>query len=339
MAQIFFSYARPDKDRIEPLVRLLQQQGWSVWWDVKITPGKRWSSVLEKELGEAKCVVVVWSAHSVESDWVLTEAEDAKSRQILVPVLIDDVRIPLEFRRIETASLLDWDGTSLNHEIESLLAAISETIGGAPPNPPVEAKKDVTPPVPSWTSRVPLGRRAQVLVGIVFIVLLITASLIFWRRQAQKAADQALTERLVQEAENYSKRSPTPTPTPQPKAVVIFNNWNTLPTMGKPVGETTFTVEDAFYVTNIYNYHYEWKLPNPPVGKGMKLRSSGGNVYGPWEVTPGDGDYKTTWGCSPKTIIPAGTYSVIDPDPASWSNNSGSEYRGFSEVQGYAVPK
>src|ERR1043166_7394237 len=128
MAQIFFSYARPDKDRIEPLVRLLQQQGWSVWWDVKITPGKRWSSVLEKELGEAKCVVVVWSTHSVESDWVLTEAEDAKSRQILVPVLIDDVRIPLEFRRIETASLLFW-------------CEEQKKVGRPPKNPPLGEKK------------------------------------------------------------------------------------------------------------------------------------------------------------------------------------------------------
>jgi hypothetical protein len=33
MADIFLSYAREDQSRVGPLVRALEGQGWSVFWD------------------------------------------------------------------------------------------------------------------------------------------------------------------------------------------------------------------------------------------------------------------------------------------------------------------
>ena len=40
MADIFLSYARKDKDRIEPLAKALGGQGWSVFWDREIPAEK-----------------------------------------------------------------------------------------------------------------------------------------------------------------------------------------------------------------------------------------------------------------------------------------------------------
>ena len=33
MADIFFSYKREDRGRVEPIVRLLEREGLKVWWD------------------------------------------------------------------------------------------------------------------------------------------------------------------------------------------------------------------------------------------------------------------------------------------------------------------
>ncbi|MDQ3820643.1 MAG: TIR domain-containing protein [Acidobacteriota bacterium] len=135
MADIFLSYANRDVDRIRLIVEVLEQQGWSVWWDYKIRIGRAFDQVIEEEITKAKCVIVLWSNESVKSDWVKTEADEGKRRRALVPVLIENVAIPLEFRRIETAKLYDWKGDLDHPELKLLLHAVAEVIGQEQ-NPP-----------------------------------------------------------------------------------------------------------------------------------------------------------------------------------------------------------
>jgi hypothetical protein len=59
LSDIFISYSRGDKARVKPLAEELTRQGWSVWWDHTILPGKSWDRVIEKALDEARCVVVL----------------------------------------------------------------------------------------------------------------------------------------------------------------------------------------------------------------------------------------------------------------------------------------
>src|ERR1044072_89996 len=136
MADIFISYDAKDKVRVSPLVKVLEHQGWSVWWDRTLRPGQNLPQVISKALDEAKCVVVVWSKNSVDSDWVQEEAEEGKQRKILVPVVIDEVKIPLGYRRIQAARLPGWTGRNRTHpEIKSLLDSIKRTLN--PDAPPV----------------------------------------------------------------------------------------------------------------------------------------------------------------------------------------------------------
>src|SRR6478752_4835216 len=102
MSHVFISYSRTDRDRAKRFAAALQERGHAVWWDDDIAAGQTFDAAIEKALGEAACVVVLWSSTSVKSDWVKTEAAEATRRRILVPVLVDEVAIPLEFRRLQT---------------------------------------------------------------------------------------------------------------------------------------------------------------------------------------------------------------------------------------------
>ena len=66
----FISYAREDRDRAAKLAVALEARGWSVWWDPKIQAGQSFDEIIERELAAADCVVVLWSKHSIASEWV-----------------------------------------------------------------------------------------------------------------------------------------------------------------------------------------------------------------------------------------------------------------------------
>lgn len=136
MSDIFISYASPDRLRAKPLAEALRQLGWSVWWDRTILAGKTWDQAIETALAEARCVIVLWSRDSVQSDWVRTEAEEAKRRGILVPALLDDVNIPLAFRRVQAANLVGWNGMLPSLQFDELAKAVAEVVSGnARPDP------------------------------------------------------------------------------------------------------------------------------------------------------------------------------------------------------------
>lgn len=116
MADIFVSYANEDRERVRGLVAMLESDGWSVWWDRSLHAGEAWPDVIERELGRATCVVVVWSDAAVRSHWVRLEAHTARRRGILVPVAIDAILPPDEFTVYHTLDLQDYPADP--HEVE-----------------------------------------------------------------------------------------------------------------------------------------------------------------------------------------------------------------------------
>lgn len=78
LADIFISYARPDRNKIAPLSAALEQAGWTVWWDRHIDGGAAFARAIEMELEASRAVVVAWSQAAVQSDWVKDEAAAAR---------------------------------------------------------------------------------------------------------------------------------------------------------------------------------------------------------------------------------------------------------------------
>ncbi len=129
MADIFLSYSSADRDRVAPLVEALEADGFSVWWDRNIQPGPSFDREIEQAIDAAGCMVVVWSAASIESEWVRSEVEEGVRRGILVPLLIDPVLPPLAHRRRQTADLSDWQGEQ-DGEYERLISGIRLVLAG-----------------------------------------------------------------------------------------------------------------------------------------------------------------------------------------------------------------
>ncbi len=127
MADVFVSYARSDRDRVVPLVRAIQDTGWSVWWDPAIVPGQEFDEQISAELEQALAVLVVWTPTSVLSRWVRGEARHGADRNILVPVRFDKAELPIDARALHT---VDFDveaenGPSLQAVLRGLEGVIA----------------------------------------------------------------------------------------------------------------------------------------------------------------------------------------------------------------------
>ena len=175
MSQVFLSYAHEDRDRAKNLAHILEARGLTVWWDRKIVAGQTFDQVIEHELETAECVVVLWSPHSVASEWCKSEASLAAERGVLIPVMIDAVKLPLEFRRKQTADLSNWDNDPDHGGFQALVDGIlAVTTGKLPPPRP-------TPPTRKKRSR----RTWQlILAGSIMAILLIG---IYWQAVVKKA--------------------------------------------------------------------------------------------------------------------------------------------------------
>lgn len=144
MADIFISYASEDLDRVRPLVEAIEALGLSVWWDRQIEPGTTWDEVLERALGDAKWVLTVWTERSITSRWVRTESMDALERDILIPILLDDVTPPVAFRTTQAADLRNWRPGSADSNFDQLMARLTAEPGVVTTLPP----QTVSPPAP-----------------------------------------------------------------------------------------------------------------------------------------------------------------------------------------------
>jgi hypothetical protein len=119
-------------------------------------------------------------------------------------------------------------------------------------------------------------------------------------------------------------------------AEVIFDNGNIEGVFSNPTAAAEFTTQRTYRVTLIRNYHWNNGQGTPNPGT-IALTSSSGTTYGPWQTTgsPGQGNVpNVNWTAAPDTLIPPGTYTVIDSDTATWAQNATTGNAGMTHVEG-----
>lgn len=177
MADIFISYARADRARIERLAAALEAEGWSVWWDRNIVGGSEFSAEIERELNAASAVVVAWSDDALKSTWVKDEALTARDQGKLIPVSLDGVAAPMGFKQFHLIDLEDWNGEAAAPEFQDLARTVTARLTGTAPAPASPAtKKDtlfrkLNKPEKGKDSPLMTLAKGAVVIGIVFVVL------------------------------------------------------------------------------------------------------------------------------------------------------------------------
>ena len=213
MAHVFISYARADHDRIEPLVKALTASGHEVWWDRDIAQGQNFRRVIEDALNRASCVIVAWTEAALSSEYVINEAATANKRGVLVPVLLDLVDVPLEFRHLQLGSLIGWNGHADAPQLKGTLAAVARYMaqtnsGTARAGPdPRPSRAPVPAPRAFWTTR------AGLIAALAFLILSVGVLLIGLQlgnssRETPPAADSTRN--------TSSTRAPQSIPAEQP---------------------------------------------------------------------------------------------------------------------------
>lgn len=151
--RLFLSYTRADIEAARPIIAILEDAGFEVWWDGLLEGGVNYLPTTEAALEGADCVVVLWSKRSVDSSWVRDEAQSGRERGRLVPVSLDGTMSPLGFRQIQLLDISGWNGDADADEITRMIAAISNLIashGGpiAECEPSKDHDEDTPPPPP-----------------------------------------------------------------------------------------------------------------------------------------------------------------------------------------------
>jgi len=170
MADVFLSYAREDTARAEQIARGLQAAGLDVFWDIEVPPGASWADHIEQKLAQCKALIVLWSAHSVGSQWVREEARMGRDKNCLIPVMIDASQPPFGFGEVQAANLADWSGDEQDPNwrrfVDAVLGFCKRELRPAPPPAAVPSPQPMRQPPPQQAAAGPAPAKPAVPVWV-----------------------------------------------------------------------------------------------------------------------------------------------------------------------------
>ena len=127
-AYIFVSYAHKNMDKVFPLIRLLQQNGYRIWFDEGIDPGTEWAENIASHLEGSSFLIACMSKEYLES----TNCSDELfyAREMDIPVLLIYLE-PLVLKgkyRMKCIGCPSVDAPLAGEE-EQFLSAVEQTEG------------------------------------------------------------------------------------------------------------------------------------------------------------------------------------------------------------------
>jgi hypothetical protein len=116
-----------------------------------------------------------------------------------------------------------------------------------------------------------------------------------------------------------------------PQSDWVFNGYNNCGVLNgaKPA---VFRITKPAHIVSLADYHFNGGVRVKPGTIG--LQAANGYVFGPYHTKP---DTDGNWIATMSITVPAGTYTIIDSDPNTWSQNPASGGRGFVRVFGAFV--
>jgi adenylate cyclase len=133
LADVFISYARADEAIARRVAKGLQAAGLDVWWDADLPAHRAYSEVIERNLQQAKAVVVLWSKAAASSQWVRAEADVGRNGNKLVQAQVDGSLPPMPFNQIQCADLKSWRGAGSHSGWAKLRGSVQALVSGEEP--------------------------------------------------------------------------------------------------------------------------------------------------------------------------------------------------------------
>lgn len=106
---IFISYSHLDSERVMPILRHIQKDGYRIWYDDGTESGIEWAEAIEQHLVNASCMIAFLTENYLKSDNCLDEIEHAKNKRIkILMIYLEDIKITgwLEMRHNRTQAVL-----------------------------------------------------------------------------------------------------------------------------------------------------------------------------------------------------------------------------------------
>lgn len=133
MVDVFISYARRQRDRVEPLKARFEDMGLDVFFDLEgIDGGAVFPDVITRALDNSKAVLTCWSPVYFTRPWCLIEAREGMNRDILVPVTIEAFERtapPADLRQVNYYDLTSWQGEDTHENWNRTLQRLGRLVG------------------------------------------------------------------------------------------------------------------------------------------------------------------------------------------------------------------
>ena len=195
---VFLSYSRADQAQARVLAQELEEAGLQVWWDTLIEGGAAFAKTIDAALAASDAVIVLWSANSIASDWVLDEAARGRDLKKLVPLSIDGTEPPLGFRQYQSIALPPSPDHVDALAMQAVLRAVLP-LAGRDALPPATAR-----PLAPTPARVNVSRRGLLIGGGGAVAVVAATGLAGWRRGWFSAAPAVGSSVAVLPFENLS---------------------------------------------------------------------------------------------------------------------------------------
>lgn len=133
MADIFLSYKKADRDRVEGLAHDLTEDGFTVWWDYALESGDNWFERILDEVKLARCLVGCWTNNAIAPNGTFTPSKgdgtnylriehEAVGRARIAGAMMDNDAVPLAYRDLQFSDLTSWrPGMRLHEGYRSLV--------------------------------------------------------------------------------------------------------------------------------------------------------------------------------------------------------------------------
>ncbi len=167
MTDVFISYKRRHRPKVEQIAGALRALGLDVWFDASLEAGSSFSAEISERVRGAKCVLVCWTDDAFphggdRNGWVLGEATIGRERDRLVPVLLQRTELDPPWNTIHTESLIGWAPGSAD---QSAWRRVLEAIGRHVGRPDLAGEAAGLPPMPKGPAMPALSAIAATALG------------------------------------------------------------------------------------------------------------------------------------------------------------------------------